>query len=122
MGQVKSSEVGQYLSRATLFVRPSRSEGLGNAFLEAMAAGLPVVGTPVGGIPDFLKTGETGWLCQVNDPESIAQKVTEILDERNKSEVNRIIATEKKMVIDNYDWSRLAGQFNALLSRLKLGK
>mgnify|MGYP001595116839 FL=1 len=119
LGQVKSSEVGQYLSRATLFVRPSRSEGLGNAFLEAMAAGLPVIGTPVGGIPDFLKTGETGWLCQVNDPESIAQKVTEILDERDKSEVNRIIATAKKMVIENYDWDKLALSFSTLLLKLK---
>src|SRR3989344_80630 len=53
VGEVPSEEVPQYLAKADIFVRPSRSEGLGTAFLEAMAAGLPIVGTPVGGIPDF---------------------------------------------------------------------
>lgn len=49
-----------YLKASDIFVRPSLSEGLGNSFLEAMAAGIPVVGTPVGGIPDFLTDRETG--------------------------------------------------------------
>ncbi len=54
VGKVAQDDLPPYLSQADIFVRPSRSEGLGTAFLEAMAAGLPVIATRVGGIPDFL--------------------------------------------------------------------
>ncbi|HZZ99704.1 MAG TPA: glycosyltransferase, partial [Candidatus Paceibacterota bacterium] len=60
IGSVPYEKVPQYLAASDIFVRPSRSEGLGTAFLEAMACGLPIVGTDVGGIPDFLEDGETG--------------------------------------------------------------
>lgn len=53
-GAVNPSKIPEHLMQADIFVRPSRSEGLGSSFLEAMAAGLPVIGTEVGGIPDFL--------------------------------------------------------------------
>ena len=55
LGSIANSQVPGYLAQADVFCRPSRSEGLGNSFLEAMATGLPVVATPVGGIPDFLQ-------------------------------------------------------------------
>jgi glycosyltransferase involved in cell wall biosynthesis len=64
-GQVSNKQVYEYLSQADVFVRPSLSEGLGNVFLEAMSMGVPVIATEVGGIPDFLKDGETGWFCEV---------------------------------------------------------
>jgi len=69
------------LALADVFVRPSLSEGLGNVFLEAMAAGLPIIGTPVGGILDFLKDGETGLFCRIKNPKSIAEKIKEILSD-----------------------------------------
>lgn len=54
LGQISHSDLPKYLKISDIFVRPSLSEGLGNSFLEAMAAEIPVVATPVGGIPDFL--------------------------------------------------------------------
>ena len=53
-GAYDNDDLPQYLAIADVFVRPSLSEGQGIAFLEAMAAGVPVVATPVGGIVDFL--------------------------------------------------------------------
>ena len=54
LGFVPHEKLPPYLWASDIFVRPSLSEGMGNSFIEAMAAGLPVVGTPVGGITDFL--------------------------------------------------------------------
>lgn len=115
LGQVKSSLVGQSLSRARIFVRPSRSEGLGNSFLEAMATGLPVVATPVGGIPDFLLHGETGWFCRIEDSESIADQIKYILNPNNRAEVTKVIADAQKMVKENYDWDKIVLRFSELL-------
>lgn len=69
-----------YLKQGDIFVRPSRSEGLGASFLEAMALGLPIIGTPVGGISDFLKDGETGIFCDPESPESLAQAVMRLVE------------------------------------------
>src|SRR3989344_6719554 len=60
LGTVSQEELPALLATSGLFVRPSRSEGLGIAFLEAMAAEVPVIATPIGGIPDFLKDYVTG--------------------------------------------------------------
>src|SRR3989344_3147944 len=78
LGNVDQEKIPEYLASADIFVRPSRSEGLGISFLEAMAAGLPVIGTPVGGIPDFLKDSETGLFCNVADSKDLADKIVRI--------------------------------------------
>ena len=108
MGFVPPAELPKYYAIADVFCRPSLSEGLGNVFLEAMAAGVPVIATPVGGIPDFLKNGETGLFCHVRNPESIAEKIKWILDEKNKEEVARVVANAREMVGRKYDWEIIA--------------
>src|SRR3989344_5264181 len=55
VSDVPYDELPKYLWKASIFVRPSRSEGMGNAFIEALAAGLPIIGTPVGGILDIIE-------------------------------------------------------------------
>lgn len=115
MGYLPHEEVVKELRQADIFVRASRSEGLGNSFLEAMALGLPVVGTAVGGIPDFLIHGEIGWLCKVNNPESIAEQVSAILNPVNLPEVQTITAQAKKLVEERYTWDTIAQQFKKLL-------
>ena len=54
LGQIEHNEMPLYLKACDIFIRPSRSEGMGNSFIEAMAAGLPVIATQEGGIADFL--------------------------------------------------------------------
>lgn len=122
LGQVASSAVGQYLGQATIFARPARSEGLGNSFLEAMAAGLPVVGTPVGGIPDFLEHQETGWLCETDNPDSLAKQIQFILEPENQEQVQKIVSNARRLVQANYDWDKLAVRFSELFQQVLLNK
>jgi glycosyltransferase involved in cell wall biosynthesis len=116
LGHVPPNEVSNYLAQADVFVRPSRSEGLGNSFLEAMAAGVPVVGTPVGGIPDFLTDGVTGWFCEADNPKSVAEKVQYILDPTNHDKVKQVINEARQMVLNKYNWEIIAKQMRSLLS------
>jgi len=55
LGQIRHNELPKLLKSSDIYVRPSRSEGMGNSFVEAMLAGLPVLGTRVGGILDLIK-------------------------------------------------------------------
>lgn len=65
VGQV--GDVGNWLAALDVFLYPSRHEGLGSVVLDAMAAGLPVVATAVGGIPEMITEGVNGLLCQPDD-------------------------------------------------------
>lgn len=105
-GEVVPDRVPQYLAIADVFVRPSLSEGMGSAFVEAMAVGVPVVATPVGGIVDFLIDTETGLLCKVQDSKNIAEKVSLLL--KNKELRERVIKNAKKMVEEEYNWDIIA--------------
>jgi glycosyltransferase involved in cell wall biosynthesis len=67
------------LAGATLFALPSHAEGLPMALLEAMSWGLPVVTTPVGGIPQVVRDGETGLLVPAGDPAAIAAALDRLL-------------------------------------------
>jgi glycosyltransferase involved in cell wall biosynthesis len=76
-GQLPAGEaVRQQLDQADLFVMPSRTEGLPRAMLEAMARGLPCIGTNMGGIPELLEAEN---LVPVNDSAALAQKIQEVL-------------------------------------------
>lgn len=114
-GNVSHAELPTLLQSADVFIRPSRSEGLGNAFLEAMAAGLPVIGTPVGGIPDFLLDGETGIFCQPNDPSSIVNAVHRLQDAALRE---TIVSQSYKLVVGKYDWESVARKMEALLQEV----
>ena len=116
VGHVAPDDLPKYYADADVFVRPSRSEGLGSAFLDAMAAGLPVVGTPVGGIPDFLKEGETGLFCRSEDPADLAQKLAGLM--QNDDLRSKLARNGRKLVESEYAWERIAGQMDKLLNRL----
>jgi len=116
LGNVANTEVPQYLNISDVFIRPSISEGLGNAFLEAMAVGVPVIGTPVGGIPDFLKNGETGLFCKVADPKSIAEKMELLLNDEKLQQ--KLIQNGRKLVEEKYNWELIAEKFRNIFNKL----
>src|SRR3989344_1489886 len=105
IGYVEPEKVYDYLAGADIFVRPSRTEGLGSSFLEAMGAGLPVIGAPVGGIPDFLNDGETGLFCKVDDPKDLAEKIKKLITDETLAK--RIAENGRRLVLEKYNWNDL---------------
>ena len=112
VGQKNHVEVVELFKQSDIFCRPSRTEGLGNSFLEAMAAGLPTVGTPVGGIPDFLNA-QTGWLCEPENPESIAQTIGRVIA-TPKEEVIAITQRAANLVREKYNWNSIGHEMGEL--------
>ncbi|MDD5290745.1 MAG: glycosyltransferase family 4 protein [Patescibacteria group bacterium] len=124
LGHIPYDELPKYYAAADVFCRPSLTEGLGNVFLEAMAAGVPVIATPVGGIPDFLKDPSasseraTGWFCGVKNPESIAEKIKLILDEKNTALRQWVINNAREMVKEKYEWDKIAKRMDNIFNKL----
>lgn len=108
LGFVSHSDMPMYLHASDIFIRPSISEGFGNSFVEAMAADIPVIATPVGGIVDFLFDEKTGLFCEVKNPESIAKQVKRLLE--NPALREQIVLHARKMVFEKYDWNNIAEQ------------
>jgi len=72
-------QMGRLLAQADLFVLPSEQESFGLAALEALASGVPVVATRVGGLPEVVRHSETGLLVPVRDPSALAKAVLDLL-------------------------------------------
>lgn len=105
LGFIKYEDIPSYFSVCDIFIRPSLSEGFGNSFIEAMAFGLPVIATPVGGIVDFISDKETGVFCSPENPQSIV-KAIEVLNENALRE--KIINNAKSLVVEKYSWDKIA--------------
>jgi glycosyltransferase involved in cell wall biosynthesis len=75
-----SSDVAGFLARLDTFVLSSLSEGLPLTVLEAMAAGLPIVATAVGGITEIVRGTDCGWLCPPAEPALLAERMTSALE------------------------------------------
>jgi glycosyltransferase involved in cell wall biosynthesis len=95
-GQVDN--VGDYLAAFDLFAFPSRNEGLGSTLIDALEAGLPVVATAVGGIPELIRDGENGILVKLDDPAALEAAVAAFhADDRLRARVaaaNRLRARD----------------------------
>jgi len=122
-GQISHAELPAALAACDIFIRPSRSEGMGNSFIEAMAAGLPVIATQEGGIADFLFDAKrnpdketTGWAVDKDSPEQIAEAVKDII--AHPEQVAKVTATAKKMVQEKYDWNLIAEKMNELFNQI----
>ena len=94
------TEVRPYYSLGTMLALPSRSEGSPNVVLEAMAAGLPIAATAVGGVPEILEDGVTGLMVPPDNPQALADAMLRIL--RDKELALRLGAAARSCVEAHY--------------------
>lgn len=80
----KLDSVAPLLASADLFLLPTSSESFGLSALEALATGVPVIGSNSGGLPEVVRHGETGYLCGVGDVEGMASAAISLLRDANK--------------------------------------
>ncbi len=82
----KQEALHEILCSADIFILPSQMESFGLSALEAMSCGLPVIATNVGGLPEVVLHGETGYLTEVGNVERMASYVIELFEDKNKYE------------------------------------
>ncbi len=109
LGNVSYEKLKDYYKGTDLFVRPSRSEGLGSAFLESMAAGVITIGANVGGIPDFLFHGKTGFLVEPDNVEALSGQLKESLTMSLAAKDN-IIKNARTLIKEKFLWNDVAGR------------
>lgn len=100
------AEVVELYSHAALFVCPSIYEPFGLINLEAMACGTPVVATRVGGIPEVVVDGETGWLVPPGDPAALAEALRGALGDPVRA--RRMGEAGRRRVEAHFSWDRIA--------------
>jgi glycosyltransferase involved in cell wall biosynthesis len=98
-------------------VLPSLYEGFGIAFLEAMAVGLPVIGTPTGGMADLIESGVNGLLVPQHDPEALAEGIITLL---TRPERRQMLGRAARATAETYTWER-AAQATAAVYRACMG-
>ena len=112
-GWLERDHVPAVYRDADVFVLPSRDEGMPNAMLEAMAAGLPVIGSRVAGIDEVVIDNETGLLVPVDDADALTIALKTVIADRNKTFA--LGQAARKRVEDHYSWDLAASAYVELL-------
>jgi len=112
-GWVDHDDVPAELNRLSLVVLPSEpTEGLPTSILEALACGTPVYATPVSGVPDVVRDGETGFLMADTDPAAIRADLLDILD---RSDLSTISANGRALIEAEYSFAAAKRRYRDIL-------
>lgn len=118
IGHVSDDELTRLYRESAVFVIPSFQEGLGIVGLEAMASGTPVVATKCGGPEDYVIDGENGYLVPVNDPETLAERVLDLLE--NKSQRRTFGARARELMEQKFAIEVVESKFIDGFERLEV--
>jgi len=114
LGQVR--DVPELLARAGMFVLSSLTEGISLTLLEAMACGLPIVATRVGGNPEVVRDGETGFLVPPENPAALAETLLRL--RRDRDTCVRFGAAGRRRVEARFDVRRMVAEYEKLYAQL----
>ena len=117
-GEIPHNEVPNYLNEMKLLILPSYTEGIPGIVQEAMACGTPVLATPVGGVPDLIKDGGTGFIMENNSPECIAKNVIKAFEH---PDLEGIVKNGRKLIEDEYSYEVMVRKCKDSLDELMRG-
>ena len=110
-------DIPEILSILDILVLPSLNEAVGRILIEAGASGIPVVAAKVGGVPEIVKDNETGVLVQPKDPDSMAQGIMDLLEDKDKR--LRMGEASKKWIDDKFSAETMVKAFSDLYKELR---
>ncbi|MCP4677540.1 MAG: glycosyltransferase family 4 protein [Deltaproteobacteria bacterium] len=111
-GWKTGQEIAGRLAESSMAVLPSREESFGNAMVEAMAAGTPLITTRVGSIPEVVNEGRTGILVPQDDPRALANAIRTLL--RNRSLAETLGKNGREHVMQRFSWAATAARYEAI--------
>jgi glycosyltransferase involved in cell wall biosynthesis len=118
IGSKSPTELVSLYNEGAIFVLPpivdskGDTEGLGVVYLEAMACGLPVVGTCVGGVPDIVEHDHNGLLVPEKDPQALALAILDLMTDASKRQ--RLALNSLRLAREKYDWQHIAKRYAAV--------
>jgi glycosyltransferase involved in cell wall biosynthesis len=108
-------KIGDYLPFFDLFAFPSRNEGLGSTLLDVMDAGVPIIASNVGGIPDIVIDNETGILVAPNDSLALKEAIIRLSEDK---ELQATLIEGAKKQLENYTPQRMAESYLSLYEKI----
>lgn len=114
----KQEQVEEVLSISDLFLIPSGSETFGLAALEAMSCGVPVISSNIGGLPEVNIHGETGYLCDLGDVESMGDYSLKILKD---DDLHRQMSENARRRAEHFELDRVVGVYEEYYKKIKAG-
>lgn len=115
IGEVGRSKIPVLLEKSDVLILPSRREGFGVVLIEAMASGLPVIGSDTGGISEIIRDGYNGFKFPVSDHKRLASLIYKLLND--KALYKKMSKNSKRFVMENYSLKNIARKyFNAYKS------
>jgi glycosyltransferase involved in cell wall biosynthesis len=111
LGPLDRSQVARRYREADLFTLPSSAEAFGNVFAEALASGLPIVGSTTGGIPDLVEHGTNGLLVEPGDLNGLAEAIHYLADD---PDLRREMARRNRAKAEgSLEWSQVTRRYQA---------
>ncbi len=104
-GAVPHSALADRYAAADVYVQPSFTETFGVPIAEAMAAGVPAIGTRVGGIPEVIEDGTTGWLVESGDAQGLADAILRLLGDKDRRRSMGIAA--RRRAVNLFSWEQI---------------
>ena len=110
---VTRSKLNDYYNEASIFVFPSRQEGMPNSILEAMSCGLPVIATKIAGSEELISEGKGGYLTTSEDLNELVIALETLMEDKFARE--KMGRFNRQLILKKYTWFDIASKYEELI-------